>query len=153
MTFEIDRYQGDPKIFITNDGAEMSIQGGQPIMDGGLENSVGVSLLTEDGWYGNHLIDDLNQHVGSNFLKQANEVVTVTMLVNLINAISNALQWMLNTNIVSKVTPKASNPEGKLILASVLIEPPGQDSQELLLTKNGNNWIVQKLDPANERSF
>jgi len=148
MTFEIDRYQGDPKIFITVDGAEMVVQGGQPIMDGGLENAALISLLTDEGWYGNYLIDDPNQHVGSRFLKTIKGVVTLTMLVDSTNAMGQALQWMLDSGIASEITPIVRNPEGTMLEAEVVIEPPGRDAQKLLFTKNGSNWIVQKLDPA-----
>jgi phage gp46-like protein len=104
MTFEIDKFQGDPKIFITNDGAEMDFTGGQPIMDGGLENAVNISLLSEEGWFGNLLIDDPNQHVGSRVLEEFRKSITLTQLTSSGNAIDLALQWMLDTNIASDVT-------------------------------------------------
>lgn len=148
MTFQVDRYQGDPKIFITIDGAEMVVKGGQPIMDGGLENAANISLLTEEGWYGNYLIADPNQHIGARFLNAVKQAVTLSMLVDSTNAMGLALQWMIDTSVASKVTPLVRNPEGRIIVAEVTIEPPGQDIQKLLLTNNGNNWIVQKIDPA-----
>ena len=148
MTFQIDRYQGDPKVFITNDGAEMVIAGGQPVMDGGLENAAQISLMTEEDWFGNYLIEDPNQHVGARFLNAVKKPVTLTMLVDSTNAITQAFQWMIDSGIASNVDAIVKNPEGVILQAEALIEPPGNDAYRLLFLKNGINWIVQKLDPA-----
>lgn len=148
MTFSIDKFEGDPKVFITNDGAEMVVEGGQPIMDAGFENAVNISLLTKEGWYGNYLIADPDEHVGSRFIKESKKSITLSMLVKVSNAINNALQWMIDTGIISKVDPVVKNPSGAKLESEVTLEPPGQDIEKLLLTNNGNNWIAQKLDPA-----
>jgi phage gp46-like protein len=148
MTFQIDRFQGDPKIFITIDGAEMVFVSGQPLMDGGLENAVNISLLTKKGWYGNFLIDDPNKRVGSRYLVAVHQSITLSMLVDSSNAIKQALQWMVDSGIASNVEGVVSNPDGKQLQSIATVEPPGKDIEVLLLTKNGTNWIVQKLDPA-----
>jgi hypothetical protein len=46
-----DRTQGDPKITMENDGADLVFRGGQPVMDSGLENAILISLFSGAEWF------------------------------------------------------------------------------------------------------
>ena len=63
-----DAYQGDPKVFIDEDGAYLIFRNGQPVMDAGVENATIMSLLTEEdpNWYGNILVEKNEEKIGSN---------------------------------------------------------------------------------------
>lgn len=146
-----DRYQGDPKLILTEEGADLVYKGGQPEMDRGLENAALISLHTRPGWAGNVLFRKASEQLGSKY-EAANEApITLTAFNNIRNAAKSALQWMIDSKVASTVEAKTNNPTGKKMVTVVLIKPPSQDPLILLQTKNGLNWISQKLDPANLR--
>jgi len=148
MTF--NRFQGDPAIKITESGASMKFIGGQPVMDQGLENAVTISLFTKPGWWGNALIRDDNKKIGADF-----ERVRVTVDLQTINdyadAARQALKWMKDSNLASRVEVTVTNPRTDWIKTQIDIYPPGQDLQSLLFLKNGLNWISQAVNPAHKR--
>lgn len=144
-------YQGDLKITIDKNGADMIFIGGQPVQDLGLENTVLISLFTRKDWCGNALIRNINQRIGSRFEMTCNQPITIAMLNAVRNAALNALDWMVSTNLVSEIDVRVSNPNGLRLETLVAIAPPGKDIEVLKLTKNGLNWIYQKMYPAHQR--
>jgi phage gp46-like protein len=144
-----DRFQGDPKMTLNEEGSALTFVGGQPIMDGGIENAIFISLFTRPGWSGNFLIEDPNQQVGSNFEATLNQPITVSALNEIRDAAEKALQWMVDSGLASRVTAAVSNPSSGRIQTVVLVEYPGKDLEAFLALKNAQNWIIQKIDPAN----
>lgn len=143
----INNFSGDPYITIGPDGATLTFIGGQPVMDRGLENHAIISLFTDEGWAGNALFADPNQKIGSDFMKTARQPVTLQSLTDIEQAAVRAL----SSPMFGTVTAEASNPASDRILVEILIEPPGQDSQTIILTRNGINWQAQAISPAHER--
>lgn len=146
-----DRYQGDPKLILDENGADLVFKGGQPEMDRGLENAALISLHTREGWAGNIFFRKPEEQIGSNYEDTLDDPITLSAFNNVRNASIAALQWMIDSNVASAIESKVSNPTGKRIDTVILIKPPSQDPLILLETKNGINWISQKLDPANLR--
>lgn len=142
-----DIYAGDPRLFLSPNGSKLIFKGGQPVMDRGLENLALISLFTSPGWVGNELFSDADQKLGSDFENAANQPITLTSLNDLVQAAERALV----NPAFGDVTVTVENPNSYRLNVSILIEPPGQDSMELILSKNGDNWIAQKLDPAEGR--
>jgi len=144
----VDIFSGDPRLFLGPDGSKLIYKGGQPIMDQGLENLAIIALFTEEGWAGNYLFSDTNEQVGSDFLKATRQPLTLQALVDIEQAAVRAL-----TNpAFGRITVEASNPESNKIEVVILLEPPGQDSQTIILTRNGLNWQAQAVNPAHERN-
>ena len=139
-----DVYQGDPRIFLSSDGSFLDFTGGQPVMDRGLENLALISLFTRPGWVGNVLFRDENQQIGNDFLDIANQSITLQM----INDLRNAAERALDNPAFGNVTVVIENPSGYRLNIIITLQPPGQDIQTLLITKNGLNWISQAADPA-----
>lgn len=142
-----DPFQGDPKLHLTPSGSDVKYVNGQPIMDRGLENWVLMSLLTRQGWCGNALIDDPANQVGSDFEAALEQPITLDALNDIRDAAAKALQ----NPVFGDVSVEVANPEGWRIEITILIEPPGQDARKLLITRNGDNWIAQTVDPAYRR--
>ena len=142
----ISIYQGDPKLFLTKDGAELKFVEGQPVMDQGLENLAFISLFTE-GWAGNDLFDDANQKIGSDFEESTRQPIT---LQNLIDNQDAALKALKNDSF-GNIEVDVLNPNGYRRDITIRLEPPGQDINALTITKNGLNWIAQSIDPAHRR--
>lgn len=140
-------FDGDPKLILNENGSELIFTGGQPVMDAGLENLALISLFTRTGWVGNDLFPDPNQKIGSNFEESTNQPITL----NALNDIRDAAIKALTDPIFGNVTVNVTNPNGYNINVQIIIEPPGQDIQELLISKNGINWQSQAIDPANRR--
>jgi phage gp46-like protein len=143
-------YQGDPAVRIGTKGAKMLFTGGQPVMDQGLENAVQISLFTKPGWWGNDLLSDPNQKIGSSFERQRT-IVEVKTLNEVKRDGAAALKWMQSAGIVSTIDINVTNPVGGQIKTEFVIHPPGRDSRTLLFMKNGQNWISQAQFPASGR--
>ena len=143
----VDRFQGDPKLILTDDGVDIKYSGGNPIMDAGLENLAQISLLTAPGWWGNSLLDNDDQKLGSNFEEVANGILNLQKL----NDTEQAAEAALDNPAFGKVTPIVTNPADSTLQAKILIEPPGQDIETIILTRNGINWQNQAIDPAYRR--
>ncbi|GAH42746.1 unnamed protein product [marine sediment metagenome] len=146
----INRFQGDPAIKIEMDGATMKFIDGQPVLDQGLENAALISLFTKPGWWGNTLEQDENKKIGSNFERQRT-IVDVQTINDVNDDADAALKSMKDSGLVSKFDITVTNPYTDQIYVGIIFYPPGQDAQELLLLKNGMNWINQAKNPAHER--
>lgn len=146
-----NKYEGDPKVIITEDGADMIFRGGQPVMDQGLENAAMIPWFTRKGWAGNYFLRDPREQVGSDFEVKGQGTVTVSKLIEIQNEGEAAWQKLIDSGVASKVMVQASNPDGSRTQVVGLIQPPGRDVQVLLATRNGSNWIAQKADPAHRR--
>lgn len=130
---------GDPRLFLDENGSRLIFTGGQPAMDTGLENLALIALFTTPGWAGNDLFNDPNQQIGSDFLTLSRQPITLASL----NDIRDAAGKALDSDAFGKVTVDVLNPTGHRIDVSILIEPPGADIQTLLISKNGLNWQAQ----------
>lgn len=142
-----NRFQGDIKVKITADGAKMKFIDGEPVRDRGLENAASISLFTRQGFWGNSLIREVNKKVGSNF-EQQRTIIEVETLNDIRNDANNALKWMIETKLASKIDLTITNPNLNYINTYVKIYPPGKDINELLFFTNGINWQNQAEDPA-----
>lgn len=143
-----DRYQGDPKLTLDENGADLVFKGGQPVMDRGLENAALISLHTREGWAGNVFFRSPAEQIGSQYENRLQDPITLKAFNNVRNAATKALQWMIDEKAASSIDVSVSNPTGKKVQTAVLIKPPSRDPLVLLLTKNGLNWIAQTVDPA-----
>jgi phage gp46-like protein len=147
----INRFGGDVRLWPGPDGVTAKFINGQPIMDQGFENYVIIKLFTRMGWVGNHFIRNTKQKFGSRFEKAHDQPINLRALRDIEKAGEQALEVMIEDGLASKITVTASNPASNRIDTLVQIANPGQDLFQLLITKNGINWIAQIVDPANER--
>lgn len=141
-------YDGDPKLILTQDGAELVYNDGQPAMDAGLENNALIALFTSPGWVGNTILGP-DQQIGSDFESRARGTLTLSKLADIENSASRALAsdiQKLTENTASVINPIGNRLDMKLRLA-----PPGEDVDLLLTSENGLNWRSQALDPANQK--
>ena len=142
-----DIFSGDPRLFLSKNGSRFIFKGGQPVMDRGLENLALISLFTGRGWVGNTLFSDIDQQIGSDFEEAAKQPITLSML----NDVAQAAERALVNPAFGDVVVTVENPNSSRLNVIILIQPPGQDSKVLILNRNGDNWIAQKLEPAEGR--
>ena len=143
-----DNYDGDPRIAIDKDGADIVYRDGQPVMDAGLENNDLIALFTAPGWPGNVLLSN-DQQIGSDFEEQALGSITLSKLA----VIENSARLAIESPVAKteSVTVSVVNPAGSSLGVVIRRTPPGQDVGELLVTRDGLNWINQANNPANAR--
>ena len=142
-----DIFSGDPALILNANGSSLVFKGGQPVMDQGLENLSLISLFTEPGWYGNVFLTDPDQQIGSNFMASTKGPITLTTLNNVRQAADKALE----NPAYGKREIEVSNPNSHNLSVLITNQPPGQDVQTLLLTRNGLNWLNQAANPASGR--
>ena len=143
----MDIFSGDPYLTLGPNGATLTYVGGQPRMDQGIENQIVISLFTVEGWEGNYLLPDPDQHVGSDFYETTKQVITLSLL----NDIEKSAIRALASPLFGRVAVDVRNPEADFLIVKIRVEPPGQDARTLILSRNGINWQMQALNPANER--
>lgn len=147
----MNRYNGDPKITLDEDGADMQFQGGQPVMDSGIENASLISLHTEKGWFGNSFFRKPSQKLGSKYTEEVKKSITLDQINKIRNAAEYDLAWMVNIGLASEIIASVTNPQSNNLETVILIKPPSNDPLTLILTRLGLNWIAQKLNPAYRR--
>jgi phage gp46-like protein len=137
-------FQGDPRLFLIENGSKLIFKAGQPIMDKGLENFVLISLFTRLGWFGNSIVRERYQ-IGSEFEEALNAPITIDSF----GRIQIAAEKALNHSSIGKIIVNVNNPINFRLDVRIRIEPPGQPAEDFLLTKDGLNWFFQKTEPAN----
>ena len=130
-------FSGDPKIYIDADGADLTFRGGQPDMDIGVENKVLIGLFTRQGWVGNDLFDQQEEHIGADFEAAAEQPVTLSAL----NDIRDAALKALADRSYGDVDVSVENPTGTTL--QVTISLPGGQLTRLMISDNGIVWNNQ----------
>jgi len=149
MSFDFT--QGDPRLMLDENGSDIVIKGGQPVMDQGLENAALISLYTTSDWWGNAVMSSSDQRVGSDFEQTARRPITISALQSIRAAAKRALKWLIDKGIALSTDVVVFNPTADHLQIAVLITPPSKDEFVLRATKYGSNWIAQRDYPANTR--
>ena len=131
-----DIFQGDPRLFLTEDGASLTFLSGQPAMDvNGYINTALISLFTRRGWCGNAIFEDVNQHIGSDFMAEVEKPITSKSLPN----IKQIAEQVLKSELYKRAEVEVVNPVGYRLDVSIL----------LYITETaGLNLVVSYSGPA-----
>lgn len=146
-----DRFQGDPRIFITADGAEIRFRSGNPIMDPGFENAFILSLFVLPGWYGNNFLREPEKKLESRFELQAKEPITRTSLIKLEQIARESVQWFIDKGIMKSIDVLARNLNSDILDVRFTCFQPGDEEFIFDFQRNGPNWILQTCCPAHQR--
>lgn len=124
----MDLYSGDPLLTDSGDGGDLTIVGGQPIMDQGLRNSAYLSHFMDPNWWG-WSSDPTNPQVvdSGNLLALTRRVVLTAAVLNDAEAAAKKdLAWMLAEGVAKSVEVVASIVAlGVLGLDETITEPDG----------------------------
>lgn len=136
-----DIYQGDPKLYITEEGADFNYPDNvaQPEMEQGLENLTILSLFTRENWEGNFYLKNDNQKIGSDYEETAEKPITLSNIELLRQSTIRALSNPAFGSVESVVTVPSVNQKNNVIK----ISPPGKDIETIILNQNGLNWLLQ----------
>ena len=128
-------YEGDPKLYLTENGADMRYEAGQPVMEKGLENQALISLFTREGWCGNVFLPPENK-VGSGYEKACSGSITLKKLVDIEEAAVRAM----TSKAFPHVDAKAHNPKSDHLRVEITVKGGGV----LLLSREGTLWTSQR---------
>jgi phage gp46-like protein len=124
----MDPFSGDALMTDSADGGDITILGGQPIMDQGLRNAAYISHFTAPNWWG-WSSDPANPEVvdNGNLLAMAERVnLTPAVLLDAEAAAKKDLAWMVSDGVAKSVEVEASIvAQGVLGIDETITEPDG----------------------------
>ncbi len=152
MSTSIDRYSGDPKVYLDGHGAFLKWVAGQPIMDSGIENCATLPLLIKDDWPGNVFIADKKKQLGSGFVEANEKPVSISMLNNVRSVGERVLkEKMVDDGLARDVTLTVTSPQSTRIKTIVTVTRAGGEEETIQFDKYGPNWEQQRANPAGAR--
>ena len=131
---------GDVRLTPTADGGDITLLGGQPDMDQGLETAVYLSLFAGPDWWGN-LAGTLDERAESNLEALLSQTLTNQTRLDAEEYARQALAWMTRSGIAAKVSVAATLPALGWLVLAIVIEQPGTDPQVL---RYQINWAAQR---------
>ena len=131
---------GDVRLTPTADGGDITLLGGQPDMDQGLETAVYLSLFAGPDWWGN-LAGTLDERAESNLEALLSQTLTNQTRLDAEEYARQALAWMTRSGIAAKVSVAATLPALGWLVLAVTIEQPGTDP---VVLRYQINWAAQR---------
>ena len=130
-----DRYSGDPKLYLDENGVDFDFRAGQPVMDQGLENHTLLSLFTAPGWVGNKFLPTDCQ-IGSDF----EETCRAPINLKAISAdIPNSAKRALKSDYFPHLAVSVTNPMNDRLSVTLSLGPGSMISAD----RKGLKWIAQ----------
>lgn len=137
---------GDPKITqVGNDPTyDLSISGGQPVMDEGLENAVYLSLFSGPSWWGNILAADASERYESKLESLYRRTLTNQTRLDAEKYAADALAWMTAERTADKITVTAVILAVNVLGLHIKIDQPSGATE----LRYGINWATMEARVA-----
>ena len=136
----IDKFQGDPKFFINENGSRFVWINGQPIMDQWLENEILHAIFTPT-WFGNSLFDSENEKFTSRLLETLDDVVTLESLNNIRDAIEKATNYIVETQKVKSIDVRVFNPRHNGITIEIIVTDKRNNLKLINFSYENSQWV------------
>ena len=133
-------YDGDAKLIPTQDGGQITIKSGQPIMDDGLETAVYISLFSGDYW--GNAISERDEKCESKLETLFSHTLNNQVRLDAEEYALQALEWMKRQGIAAKIEAEGSIPRTGFLGLVVRIYQPDDTVAEL---RYQINWANQKI--------
>ena len=154
--------QGDLFLFQTNDGGEISVKNGEPVMDGGLQTAMYLSLfgdfidekikskleIAKKEWWGNEYLDEVEQLKSEFYSFIKGKPKSVQNILKAEELAKKDLQWFIDTDIADEIVVDITSNDIQKIIMDVKILADGETIEE---NEFEINWGFEKNDPANAR--
>jgi len=124
-------YEGDIKLYLTPNGSDIQYEGGQPVMERGLDNQALISLFTKEGWCGNTFLPKENR-IGSDFEKTCSGSITLSKLVDIEDSAVRSLSGKSFTAVKAIALNSRSD--------ALKVQIQAEGISDVLLTKEGGVW-------------
>ena len=112
-------YDGDLRVRITEEGANVTFTGGEPERTQDLETAILLSLHGGYGWVGNLLFDDPNERMESRYERAKNQPITITALNEIRDAAEADLNWMVEAKLITDLDITVYNPASTQIRTEI----------------------------------
>lgn len=133
-------YQGDVWLDINGDTMDISVVNGQPVMTGGLENAVSLSLYVDGSTWINALgSSEAGAYTGS-ISKFQRRTLTNKARLDAEQFVVDALAWMKTEGMVTEVQVTSSIPSPGMLLISIILEQPSGSTE----VKYQINWATME---------
>lgn len=142
--------EGDLFLYQTNDGGEISVTNGEPVMDGGFQSAIELSLAGHDNtphWTDEYLKPF--ERLKSEFLPFI--IGAPKTAANILRAEELAkkdLQWLLDTKAADKINVDIISINVSRVFVSIEILA---DGNTIAFNEFEKNWGFEKDSPANLR--
>lgn len=132
------KYEGDVKLSLSPDESGIKYVQGQPVMTGGIDNAVLISLYTTPGWWANVIITNESEKLGSEYQAVTKEPIKSGQLQRIQDKAIKDLEWMINEGISEENQAESINPEADRIETTITVKRPllGAENYEV-------NWDRQ----------
>ena len=134
-------YDGDVKLYPTEDGGNITIKNGQPYMDDGLETAAYISLFSGDYW--GNAISERDEKCESKLETLFTRTLTNQARLDAEEYALQALAWMKRSGIAAKIETEASIPRTGMLGLVVKITQPDGTVAEL---RYQINWENQRIN-------
>lgn len=129
-------FQGDPRIFFDEEnGGDIVYESGQPKMDDALYNAFSISLYTDEDYWGNLVLVDQNEKLGSDYGVLTRLPITAGNLRRMEEGAEAALEWLIEEGIADKVAADVRNPFADRIEPLITITQPNAN-----VSRYSTNW-------------
>lgn len=122
------RLEGDPKLYFDGAISDLKNEGGQPVMDSGLENALLISAFTDPGYWGNSIAKS-GEEIGSGVGELLRSPLTSKTRLDIEESIKESLAWMIRDQVATKINVRAVI-SGSGVL-KVLIEVERKDEKSV----------------------
>jgi phage gp46-like protein len=142
--------QGDIYLYESEDGGEITVRNGEPVMDAGMETAAYLSLFSnedEDHWINEYAKED--EKIESQFYAFIRgNPKTVTNMNKAKDLLRKDFDWMLRVGLADRIETDIESVSIIHVLLKVKILKDEQTINESVFKLN---WRAQQLDPASGR--
>lgn len=143
--------EGDLYLYQTPDGGEISVKNGEPVMDGGFQTAMYLSLFgntTGREWWGNEYLTESEKLKGEFYSFINGSPKSVANILQAEELAKKDLNWFLTEKIADEINVNITSEDQDRISLSVEILANG-----VIIDKNifKINWGLEKESPADLR--
>lgn len=142
--------EGDIYLYETEDGGEISIVNGEPVMDAGLESAVYISIFGHESvtWWGNEYLKKAERMECRFYPYIKSTGKTISTLNKAKELLKQDLTWLIDEKIADRIVIDIYSISITHISVDINIL---KDERSISKTKYGVNWLYQQTAPASGR--
>ena len=142
-------FEGDPKLILGPNGADLAMDGAQPVMDQGLENRSHLELFGGDDWAGNALLVKKSQKYQGRFGRLSKGLAITSANIGKMRMAALAdLKSLVDEHVAKQVDVVVRNVESNKLGITITIVRPTGETSIIQYHRSGELWLRQASSPA-----
>jgi hypothetical protein len=130
-------FQGDPKLYLTENGVDISVINGHVEMEQGLINTILIPLfISKEPKHYNDLCKNDDEKIKPLLSDVINRPITANSLLDISSAVKASLSVLISRGFAKTIDVKVENKRGMEILLTITV-----DSNKILIVKK-DKWQV-----------